>query len=125
MFGHDALMDETGPLGLMDFLTATIMYANVIQNEVIMAQPLPAVLSVRVSPAERVLLEAAAEQARTNLSDFIRRRAIEAAEQEVLDHRLVTIPADEWARFEAWAHAPAREIPALRKLSATRPAWQD
>jgi len=90
-----------------------------------MAKPSPAVLSVRVSPAERMLLEAAADHARTNLSDFIRRRALEAAEQDVFDRRLVTIPADDWGKFENWVNAPAKEIPALRRLSATRPAWRD
>ncbi|WP_031297585.1 type II toxin-antitoxin system TacA family antitoxin [Sphingobium lactosutens] len=90
-----------------------------------MASSSPAVLSVRVSPAERVLLETAADHARTNLSDFIRRKAIEAAEQDVLDHRLVTIPAEDWDKLEDWVKAPAKEVPALRKLSATRPAWQD
>ena len=40
------------------------------------------VLSVRVSPHERELLQAAADQAQTNLSDFIRRKALEAAEIE-------------------------------------------
>lgn len=82
-------------------------------------------VSVRVTPAERDLLEAAAAQARTNLSDFVRRKAIEAAEMELLDHRIVTIPAAEWERFEAWAHAPAKPVPALHNLSATRPAWRD
>ena len=38
------------------------------------------VLSVRVSVSERDLLESAAAQGRTNLSDFVRRKAIEAAE---------------------------------------------
>lgn len=90
-----------------------------------MASALPAILSVRVSAAERLLLEAAAEQARTSLSDFVRRKAIEAAEEEVCDHRLVTIPAEDWARFEVWVDAPARDVPALRDLAATRPAWRD
>jgi uncharacterized protein (DUF1778 family) len=90
-----------------------------------MAKASPAVLSVRVSPAERALLETAAEQARTNLSDFIRRKAIEAAEQDVLERRLVTIPADDWERFERWVDAPAKDVPALRRLAATRPAWRD
>lgn len=90
-----------------------------------MTHPSPAVLSVRVSRNERALLEAAAEHARTNLSDFIRRKAIEAAEADLLERRIVTIPADDWEKFEAWVDAPARDIPALRKLSATRPAWQD
>ena len=34
------------------------------------------------------------------------------------------IAAKDWARFESWASAPAREVPALRKLSKTRPVWQ-
>ena len=86
---------------------------------------IPAVLSVRVSPSERALLEAAAEHSRTNLSDFVRRKAIEAAEMDVLEHRRVTIPAEDWEKFERWVHAPAKEVPALQKLAATRPAWQD
>ena len=84
-----------------------------------------AVLSVRVSPDERALLEAAAGQARANLSDFIRRKAIEAAEADLLERRIVTIPAKDWAKFEAWANAPARDVPALRKLAKTRPAWRE
>lgn len=82
-------------------------------------------VSVRLNPAERDLLEAAAAQARTTLSDFVRRRAIEAAEMELLDHRIVTIPVAEWERFEAWAHAPAKPVQALQDLAATRPAWLD
>jgi len=82
-------------------------------------------VSVRVSPSERDLLEAAAAQARTNLSDFVRRKALEAAEMELLDHRIVTIPAAAWERFEAWAQTPAKPVPALRDLAAARPAWLD
>ena len=82
-------------------------------------------LSVRVSPSERDLLEFAAEQARTSLSDFVRRKAIEAAEMDVLEHRVVTIPAEDWEKFEAWVKTPAKDVPALRKLASSRPAWQD
>ena len=86
---------------------------------------LTSVVSVRVSPGEREILEQAAEQAHTNLSDFMRRKALEAAELDVLDHRVVSIPAGDWERFEAWVQAPAKEVPALRKLSASTPLWQD
>lgn len=89
-----------------------------------MAHPNPPV-SVRVSPIERDLLEAAAAQARTSLSDFVRRKALEAAELEVLDQRLITIPAADWERFEAWAMAAAKPVPALRELAAAKPIWQD
>ena len=44
---------------------------------------------------------------------------------EVLDYRIVTIPAEDWEKFEAWVEAPGKEIPALRKLAASRPVWQD
>jgi len=83
------------------------------------------VVSVRVSPGERDLLEVAAEQARTNLSDFMRRKALEAAEIDVLQYGIVTIPAADWEKFEAWVAAPAKEVPALKELAASRPAWQD
>lgn len=90
-----------------------------------MARTSPAILSVRVSGKERALLEEAAGNARTNLSDFVRRKAIEAAEADLLNRGSVTIPAEDWEKFEAWVEAPPKDIPALRKLSATRPAWQD
>lgn len=82
-------------------------------------------VSVRVTAAEREMLEAAAAQSRTNLSDFVRRRALDAAEIELVDRRIVTIPAADWDKFEAWAHQPAKPVPALRDLAAIRPAWQD
>ena len=102
------------------------LYAIVIHplRDVLMPTASAAVLSVRVNASERALLEAAAEQASTSLSDFVRRRALEAAETDLLNRRIVTIAAKDWARFEAWAGAPAREAPALRKLSKSRPVWK-
>jgi len=87
--------------------------------------PLHSPISVRVSNQERELLEHAAAQARTNLSDFVRRKALEAAEIDISDHRLVIIPAADWEQFESWVRSPAKEVPALRDLAATRPAWRD
>jgi len=82
------------------------------------------VLSVRVSPEERAILEAAAEQSRTNISDFVRRKALEAAEADVLNRTVVTIPAKDWDAFEAWINRPAKTIPGLRKLARVTPSWQ-
>jgi uncharacterized protein (DUF1778 family) len=82
------------------------------------------VLSVRLNDQERAILEAASSQARTTVSDFVRRKALEAAELEIMERRVVTIPAKDWERFEAWAVQPAREIPALRELIAMTPTWQ-
>jgi uncharacterized protein (DUF1778 family) len=82
------------------------------------------VLSVRLSDQERALLEAASSQSRTNLSDFVRRKALEAAEADVLEHRVVTIPAKDWERFEAWATQPARAIAGLKELARRPPTWR-
>lgn len=57
-------------------------------------------------------------------SNSVRRKAIEVAEMEVLDRRLVTIPAADWEKFGAWADAPAKDNPALRKLAASLSAWE-
>lgn len=82
------------------------------------------VLSVRVNSDERAILEAAAEQAHTTLSDFIRRKALESAEAEVLNRSVVTIPVKDWDEFESWLHRPAETIPALRELKRRRPSWK-
>lgn len=84
----------------------------------------PAILSVRVSPDERSLLENAAGHARTSLSDFIRRKALEAAELDLMERRIVTVPAAEWEKVEAWVNESARDIPALRRLAGTPPVWR-
>ena len=76
-------------------------------------QAMTLVLSVRVSEEERALLEAASELARTSLSEFIRRKALEAAETDVLERRIITIAAKDWKKFEAWANRPAKEIEGL------------
>ena len=59
------------------------------------------VLSVRVSPEERAILEAASEQAHTSLSEFLRRKAVDAAECDMLERRVVTIPTEDWEAFES------------------------
>ena len=82
------------------------------------------VLSVRVSKQERALLEAASELARTSLSEFIRRKALDAAEADIVERRIVTIPAKDWEAFEAWTNRPAREIKGLKDLAGKAPTWR-
>ena len=82
------------------------------------------VLSVRVNPAERAILEAAAEQSRTSLSDFVRRKALESAEAEVLNRTIVAIPAKDWEAFEAWVSRPAETIAPLMELAQRIPSWE-
>ena len=81
------------------------------------------VLSVRVSADERAILEAAAERAHTSLSDFVRRKALESAEIEVLNRSVVTIPAKDWEDFESWLKRPPEANAGLKRLSRLKPAW--
>jgi uncharacterized protein (DUF1778 family) len=83
-----------------------------------------AILSVRVTPNERALLKAAAEQAGATLSEFMRRKAVEAAEMEVLNRGIVTIPAKDWEAFEAWIRRPAEANERLAKLARRKPSWE-
>ncbi len=80
-------------------------------------------VSVRVNIAERALLESAAETAQTTLSDFVRRKAVDAAEIDVLGRAVVTIPAKDWDAFEAWLDRPASLVPALVDLARKMPSW--
>jgi uncharacterized protein (DUF1778 family) len=82
------------------------------------------IVSVRVSESQRAILEEAADLAHTNISDFVRRRALEAAEMEVLNRSVVTIPAEDWDAFEAWVGRPAETIPALTELARSKPSWE-
>jgi uncharacterized protein (DUF1778 family) len=82
------------------------------------------VLNVRLSEDERALLETASSRARTSVSDFVRRKALEAAEVDLLDRRIITIPAKDWTRFEAWAAQPAREVAGIKELARRPPTWR-
>ncbi|MGF1547585.1 MAG: DUF1778 domain-containing protein [Thiotrichales bacterium] len=83
------------------------------------------VLSARVNATERDLLESAAARAHTSLSEFVRRKAVEAAEIELLERHIVAINAADWEQFEAWAATPAVEIPALTRLATKPPTWRE
>ena len=80
-------------------------------------------LSVRVNAVERALLEEAARDAGATLSDFVRRKSVEAAEEEILNRSRVVIPAEHWEAFEAWLERPPKLNPKLAELMRTAPIW--
>jgi uncharacterized protein (DUF1778 family) len=82
------------------------------------------VLSVRLSAQERALLVRASSQAQTNVSNFVRRKALDAAEADMLECRIVTIPTKDWRQFHAWAAKPARKISGLEELARSPPTWR-
>lgn len=82
------------------------------------------ILSVRVSPDEKNLLKEAAEQSRSTVAEFMRRKALEGAEMELMERRIVQISADKWEAFEAMLAEPARENPHLKELAQRTPVWE-
>lgn len=82
------------------------------------------ILSVRVTDAERGLIEAAASSARVKLSDFVRRNVLEAAEEALMNRRVIEIPADQWDQIESMLTEPAKVIPAVQELSKYQPTWE-
>ncbi len=86
--------------------------------------PSSSILSVRVSPDEKIMIQHAAERTRSSVAEFMRRKALEGAELELMERRVVQIAPDQWANFEAMLAAPATDIPNLKKLSQRPPAWE-
>jgi uncharacterized protein (DUF1778 family) len=82
------------------------------------------VLSVRINSEERALLEAASENARTNISDFVRRKALDAAEIDVMERRAVVIPTEKWEEFEAWLHRPPEVLEKVRAVMRSKSPWE-
>lgn len=82
------------------------------------------VISVRVSEQERHLLDEAAGKARTNLSDYVRRQALEAAEMALMSRTRISLAPEDWDKLEAWLKRPAKANGALSKLARTKPAWE-
>jgi len=83
------------------------------------------VLSVRVSPQERDLLQIAANHEHSSVSDFVRHNALEAATQVLMERRIIQIPAEAWDEIDAYLAAPAKLKPELQSLAQQKTAWQD
>ncbi|MBI3419038.1 MAG: DUF1778 domain-containing protein [Proteobacteria bacterium] len=78
---------------------------------------------VCVSKEERALLAAACQRADMSLNDFMRSKALDAAESDILERRVATIATKDWEAFEAWANGPAQEKAALKELASKSPTW--
>lgn len=83
-----------------------------------------AVINIRVKHRQRELIDRAADALGRNRSEFMLDAACRAAEDVLLDQRLVQLGPEAWEQFNALLDAPARDIPALRALLAAKPVWE-
>lgn len=83
------------------------------------------VLSVRVSPQEHVLLQAAAAHAHSSVSDFVRRNTLQAATSLITGRNVITLTQSAWEDLEAQLAAPPQRHEALVSIMNKKPAWEN
>jgi len=81
-------------------------------------------INLRISPRVKATLVQAAKLQRVKLTEFMVKSSQAAAESAMADRTLFVLTAAEWREFNAALDAPAREIPALRKLFRNRPVFK-
>ena len=82
-------------------------------------------LNLRVRPDDRALFDRAARLSGQNRSQFVLGAARAAATNALLDHALIELDADAFARFSAALDAPARPNDRLRQTLTAALPWQD
>jgi uncharacterized protein (DUF1778 family) len=73
-------------------------------------------LDVRVSPAAKAKLQAAASAVHRSMSDFVMESALSRAEETLAERRVFGLDAEKWTAFQAALDAPARSLPRLKAL---------
>ena len=78
-------------------------------------------LNLRIAPRAKMKIIRAAKLQKYSLTDFIIRASEEAAEAVLADQTRFVLSEKQWTAFNAALDAPAKEIPALRRL-LTKPS---
>jgi len=82
-------------------------------------------LNIRISAAERSLIDRAALSSGKTRTDFILSAARRAAEEAILDRALVLISPAKYKKFFALLEAPTNPNPRLRRTMKTTPPWRE
>ena len=87
------------------------------------AKPRRETLNLRIPPAERTLIDRAAQSAGKTRTDFILEAARRAAEATILDRAVTTVSLQAYAAFLARLDAPAQANERLRKTMRSPQPW--
>ncbi len=80
-------------------------------------------INIRVQPADRALIDQAAEAEGKSRSDFMLEAARRAAREAILDRTLFRVDAATYDRFVAMLDSPPEPNERLRKLMRTKAPW--
>ena len=75
-------------------------------------------LNIRVSQAEKAVVEEAASLTHMGVSQFMLQAALQSAEEVLADQSRFVLPADRWHDFVALLERPARVVPALAEAAS-------
>lgn len=81
-------------------------------------------INLRAHAEQRDLIDRAASALGKNRSDFMLEAACEKAQSVMLDRSFFALDEQAFARFSAVLDAPIEANPALERLLARRPAWE-
>jgi len=73
-------------------------------------------LDLRLTPAEKQILDKAAAATQRSVSDFVIESALARAEEILADRRHFGLNAEQWEAFMAALDAPPRELPRIKPV---------
>lgn len=82
-------------------------------------------LDLRLTPAAKNTLFAAAAAAERSVSEFVLESALAKAEETLTDRRRFNLSADQWEAFMAALEAPPRELSRITRLFRESGAFED
>jgi uncharacterized protein (DUF1778 family) len=80
-------------------------------------------INIRVSPADRNVIDRAAKLAGKTRSEFMLEASRRAAQETLLDTTLLLVDAATFKRFKAMLDAPPKANPRLQELMRRRAPW--
>lgn len=80
------------------------------------ASPRTEKVDLRVSPATKHLLQAAARARQSSLSEFVLESALARAEETLPDLQRFGLDAEQWRAFQEALDAPAKPLPRLETV---------
>lgn len=73
-------------------------------------------IDLRLTPANKRTLQAAAAAANRSVSDFVLESALARADETLPDRRHFGLNAEKWEEFMEALDAPPRDLPRMRRL---------
>ena len=82
-------------------------------------------INLRIPPAQKAVIDLAADMVGKNRTAFILENAVRSAEELLAEKTHFQLSADQWDAFQAALDAPISENTALKRLLGTPPPWDD